>query len=41
MAIALDQTRREWELGHRRFEQEVRAAPRGDALLAELGAVTA
>jgi len=24
MPIALDQTRREWELGHRRFQQEVR-----------------
>jgi hypothetical protein len=41
MAIALEQTRREWELGHRRFEEEVRESPRGDAVLAELDAVLA
>jgi hypothetical protein len=41
MAIALDQTRREWELGHRRLQQEIREAPRGEALLGELDAVTA
>lgn len=41
MPIALDQTRREWELGHRRLQQEVREAPRGEALLGELDAVTA
>ena len=41
MPIALDQTRREWELGHRRFQQEVREAARGEAWLEELGAVTA
>jgi hypothetical protein len=40
MPIALDQTRREWELGHRRLQQEVREAPRGDARLDELEAVT-
>jgi hypothetical protein len=41
MPIALDQTRREWELGHRRFQQDVREAPRSEALLEELEAVTA
>jgi len=41
MPIALDQTRREWELGHRRFQQEVREAPRSEAWLEELEAVTA
>ena len=41
MPIALDQTRREWELGHRRLQQEVRETPAGEALLAELAAVTA
>jgi hypothetical protein len=40
MPIALDQTRREWELGHRRFQQEVREA-HGEAWLDELEAVTA
>ena len=40
MPIALDQTRREWELGHRRLQQEVREAPSGEPWLAELEAVT-
>jgi hypothetical protein len=40
MPIALDQTRREWELGHRRLQQEVREAPGGEPWLAELEAVT-
>jgi hypothetical protein len=39
--VALEQTRREWELGHRRLEQQVRDAPRGNAVLAELEAVVA
>jgi hypothetical protein len=41
MPIALDQTRREWEQGHRRFQQELHDAPRGETLLSELDAVTA
>ena len=41
MPTALDQTRREWELGHRRLQQEVREAPRGEAWVDELEAVTA
>lgn len=41
MPIALDQTRREWELGHRRLQQELRETPRSDAVLAELDAVVA
>jgi hypothetical protein len=41
MPIALDQTRREWELGHRWLQHEVRESPRGDAWLEELEAVTA
>jgi hypothetical protein len=41
MPIALDQTRREWELGHRRFQQELRETPRKEILLAELEAVVA
>jgi hypothetical protein len=41
MPIALDETRREWEQGHRRLQQEVRETPRGETLLAELEAVTA
>jgi hypothetical protein len=41
MPIALDQTRREWELGHRRFQQDVREALRAEPWLAELEAVTA
>jgi hypothetical protein len=39
--VALEQTRREWELGHRRLEQQVRDTPRGNAILAELDAVVA
>jgi hypothetical protein len=39
--VALDQTRREWELGHRRFEQQARESARGEAVLAELDAVLA
>jgi hypothetical protein len=39
--VALEQTRREWELGHRFLQQQVREAPRGDAALAELDAVLA
>jgi hypothetical protein len=39
--VALDQTRREWELGHRRLQEDVRESPRGEALLAELDAVLA
>jgi hypothetical protein len=38
---ALEQTRREWEEGHRRFEEEARDPARAEALLAELEAVTA
>jgi hypothetical protein len=41
MPIALEQTRREWEQGHRRFQQEVRETPKGETLLAEVDAVTA
>lgn len=41
MPIALDQTRREWELGHRRLQQELRETPRDEALLAELETVVA
>jgi len=41
MPIALDQTRREWEQGHARFQRELREAPRSTALRAELEAVTA
>ena len=41
MTPVLDQTRREWRDGHRRFEQEVRESGRADVLLAELGAVLA
>jgi hypothetical protein len=41
MPIALDQTRREWELGHRRLQQEVRETPRSEAALAEVDAVMA
>src|SRR4051795_5953270 len=39
--IALDQTRREWELGHRRLQEEIRESARGEALLAELDTVIA
>jgi hypothetical protein len=41
MPIALDQSRREWEQGHRRFQHEVYDAPSGEMLLSELDAVTA
>jgi hypothetical protein len=41
MPIALEQTRREWELGHRRLQHEVRETTLGDAWLSELEAVTA
>ena len=41
MPIALDQTRREWEQGHARFQRELREAQRPAALRAELEAVTA
>jgi len=41
MPIALEQTRREWELGHRRLQQEVRETPRGEAAFAEVDAVMA
>jgi hypothetical protein len=41
MPIALDQTRREWEQGHRRLQQEIRETPAGESLIAELDAVTA
>jgi hypothetical protein len=41
MPIALDQTRREWELGYRRLQEEARESPRGEAVLSEVNAVTA
>jgi hypothetical protein len=41
MAVAMEQTRVEWERGYRRFQEDVRETPRGEALLAELEAVTA
>ena len=41
MPIALEQTRREWELGHRRLQQEARETPRGEAMFAEVDAVMA
>jgi hypothetical protein len=41
MPIALDQTRREWEQGHARFQHELREGQRPAALRAELEAVTA
>jgi hypothetical protein len=41
MPVALQQTRVEWEHGYRRFQSDVRETPRGEALLAELDAVTA
>jgi hypothetical protein len=41
MPVALEQTRREWEEGHRRLQEDVRESPRGEVLLAELAAVTA
>jgi hypothetical protein len=39
--VALEQTRREWELGHRRLQQQVRDTARGEAVLAELDTVVA
>jgi hypothetical protein len=41
MPVALQQTRREWEEGHRRFQEDVQETPRGEAVLAELEAVIA
>jgi hypothetical protein len=41
MPIALDQTRREWELGYGRLQRELAEASRGEAILAELDTVTA
>jgi hypothetical protein len=41
VTAVLDQTRREWREGHRRFEAEVRESARGEVLIAELDAVTA
>jgi hypothetical protein len=41
MAVALEQTRREWEQGHRRLQREARETPRGEQILHELEAVTA
>jgi len=41
MPIAIDQTRREWEQGHARFQRELREAQRPAAPRAELEAVTA
>jgi hypothetical protein len=41
MPIALDHTRREWELGYRRLQEDLRETPRGDAILTELDALTA
>jgi hypothetical protein len=40
MAVALEQTRREWADGHRRLQAELRA-PRGEAAADELEAVLA
>jgi vacuolar-type H+-ATPase catalytic subunit A/Vma1 len=41
MAVALEQTRREWAEGDRRLAAELRDTPRGEALAAELEAVLA
>ncbi len=41
MTAVLDQTRREWKEGHRRFEAEVRESDRAEVLLTELDAVIA
>ena len=41
MPVALEQTRREWELSHGRLQQQVRDSPRGESVLAELDAVLA
>jgi hypothetical protein len=40
MAVAVEQTRREWAEGHRRFQAELRA-PRGEDAAAELEVVLA
>jgi hypothetical protein len=39
--VALEQTRREWELGHRRLQEEASESRRGEALRAEFDAVLA
>ncbi|HWH55301.1 MAG TPA: hypothetical protein VNT04_06950 [Gaiellaceae bacterium] len=41
MPVALDQTRLEWERGHRRLHEEVRERPRGELVMSELDAVVA
>ncbi|MGB2953270.1 MAG: hypothetical protein WBB74_07735 [Gaiellaceae bacterium] len=41
MLSGFDQTRREWEEGHGRFEEAARDPARTETLLAELEAVTA
>ena len=41
MSAVVDQTRREWEDGYRRFEAEIRDAGRAESLLAELELVSA
>jgi hypothetical protein len=41
MPVLLEQTRLEWERGYRRLQDDVRETPRGEAVLAELEAVTA
>jgi hypothetical protein len=41
MPIATDQTRREWERGHARYQRELREAQRPETLRSELDAVTA
>ena len=39
MPVALEQTRREWELGHRRLQEQAQESARGEAILGELDAV--
>jgi hypothetical protein len=41
MPVALEQTRREWERGHRLLQQEAREGGHNEALPAEVEAVTA
>jgi hypothetical protein len=41
MAVALEQTRREWADGHRRLQVELRELSRGEAVADELEAVLA
>jgi hypothetical protein len=41
MPVTLEQTRLEWERGHRRLQQDVRETARGEAVLSELDAVVA